>query len=46
MKIKGEIEDLKIKNCLKKRIIIKIIKIYLRLSLVVLWEGWDQFIFR
>ena len=41
MKIKGVIEDLKIK---KKRMIIKIIKIYLGLSLV-LWAVWGQFIF-
>ena len=42
MKIKGVIEDLKIK---KKRMIIKIVKIYLGLSLVVLWAGWGQFFF-
>ena len=42
MKIKGVIEDLKIK---KKRMIIKIIKIYLGLSLVLLWAVWGQFIF-
>ena len=41
MKIKGVIEDLKIK---RKRMIIKIIKIYLGLSLV-LWAVWGQFIF-
>ena len=40
MKIKGVIEDLKIK---KKRMIVKI---YLGLSLVVLWVLWGQFIFR
>ena len=39
MKIKGVIEDL------KKRMIIKIVKIYLGLSLVVLWAVWGQFIF-
>ena len=44
MKIKGVIEDLKLKN-IKKRMIIKIVKIYLGLSLVVLWEVWGQFIF-
>ena len=41
MKIKGVIEDLKIK---KKRMIVKIIKIYLGPSLV-LWAVWGQFIF-
>ena len=40
MKIKGVIEDL------KKRMIIKIVKIYLGLSLVLLWVLWGQFIFR
>ena len=39
MKIKGVIEVLKIK---KKRMIVKI---YLGLSLVVLWAVWGQFIF-
>ena len=39
MKIKGVIEDLKIK---KKRMIVKI---YLGLSLVLLWAVWGQFIF-
>ena len=42
MKIKGVIEDLKF----KKRMIIKIVKIYLGLSLVLLWALWGQFIFR
>ena len=41
MKIKGVIEDLKIK---KKRMIVKIVKVYLGLSLV-LWEVWGHFIF-
>ena len=47
MKIKGVIEDLKIKKKLKKkeRMIVKIVKIYLGLSLVVLWVLWGQFIF-
>ena len=47
MKIKGVIEDLKIKKKLKKkkRMIVKIVKIYLGLSLVVLWAVWGQFIF-
>ena len=45
MKIKGVIEDLKIKIIKeKKRMIIKIVKIYLGLSLV-LWAVWGQFIF-
>ena len=43
MKIKGVIEYLKIE---KKRMIIKIVKIYLGLSLVLLWAVWGQFIFR
>ena len=46
MKIKGVIEDLKvlkIKN--KERMIIKVVKIYLGLSLVVVWVLWGQFIF-
>ena len=42
MKIKRVIEDLKIK---KKRMIIKVVKIYLGLSLVLLWVLWAQFIF-
>ena len=46
MKIKGVIEDFKILKSLKKRMIIKIVKIYLGLSLVVLWAVWGQFIFR
>ena len=54
MKVKGVIEDLKIffklhkkrKEKEKKRMIIKIVKIYLGLSLVVLWVVWGQFIFR
>ena len=39
MKIKGVIEDLKIK---KKRMIVKIVKIYLGLSLVLLWAVWGS----
>ena len=47
MKIKGVIEDLKFfKIKKKKRMIIKIVKIYLGLSLVLLWVLWGQFIFR
>ena len=49
MKIKGVIEDLKIKRKLKKRKKKKkrmIVKIYLGLSLVLLWALWGQFIFR
>ena len=46
MKIKGVIEDLKIKKeFFKKRMIVKIVKIYLGLSLVLLWAVWGQFIF-
>ena len=47
MKIKGVIEDLIfLKNQKKKeRMIIKIVKIYLGLSLVLLWVLWGQFIF-
>ena len=46
MKIKGVIEDLKIFKIFKKeRMIIKIVKIYLGLSLVLLWVLWGQFIF-
>ena len=40
MKIKGVIEDLKIEK-IKKRMIVKIVKIYLGLSLAL----WGQFIF-
>ena len=42
MKIKGIIEDLKIKNNLK----MIIVKLYLGHSLVLLWTVWGQFIFR
>ena len=49
MKIKGVIEDLKKvkkkRRRKKKRMIIKIVKIYLGLSLVLLWAVWGQFIF-
>ena len=45
MKIKGVIEDLKFLKNKKKRMIVKIVKIYLGLSLVVLWVLWGQFIF-
>ena len=38
MKIKGVIEDLK----LKKRMIIKIVKTYLGVSLVLLWAVWGS----
>ena len=37
MKIKGVIEDLNFLKIKKKRRIIKIVKIYLELSLVLLW---------
>ena len=43
MKIKGVIEDLKLlKNY---RMIVKIVKICLGLSLVLLWLVWGQFYF-
>ena len=46
MKIKGVIEDLRIlKKFKKERMILKIVKMYLGLSLV-LWVVWGQFIFR
>ena len=47
MKIKGKIEDLKNFFLIKKkeRMIVKIVKIYLGLSLVLLWVLWGQFIF-
>ena len=45
MKIKGVIEDLKFLKIKKKRMIIKIVKIYLGLSLVLLWVLWGQFSF-
>ena len=57
MKIKEVIEDLKFKKKVKrkgekrrkkkekKRMIVKIVKIYLGLSLVLLWAVWGQFIF-
>ena len=48
MKIKGIIEDLKFFKKIKKkkeRMIVKIVKIYLGLSLVLLWVLWGQFIF-
>ena len=44
MKIKGVIEDLKYFFNLKKIMIVKIVKIYLGLSLV-LWAVWGQFVF-
>ena len=46
MKIKGVIEDLNIFKIVLKRMIVKTVKIYLGLSLVVLWAVWGQFIFR
>ena len=45
MKIQGVIEDLNFKKFKKKRMIVKIVKIYLGLSLVLLWAVWGQFIF-
>ena len=51
MKIKVVIEDLKILKSFKKeekrkkkRMIVKIVKIYLGLSLVLWWAVWGQFI--
>ena len=43
MKIKGVIENLK--NFFIKKMTVKIVKIYLGLSLVILWAVWGQFIF-
>jgi len=43
MKFKGVVEDLKIKKLNLKT---KIVKIYLGLSLVLLWAVWGQFTFR
>ena len=47
MKIKGVIEDLNFFLIKKKkeRMIVKIVKIYPGLSLVLLWVLWGQFIF-
>ena len=46
MKIKGVIEDLRIlKKFKKERMILKIVKMYLGLSLMLLWAVWGQFIF-
>ena len=44
MKIKGVIKDLKIKKLKIKKFII--VKIYLGISLELLWAGWSQFSFR
>jgi len=43
MKIKGVIEDLKIKKKLRKMIVVKI---YPGISLELLWAVWGQFSFR
>ena len=44
MKIKGVIEDLRIlKKFKKERMILKIVKMYLGLSLMLLWAVWGQF---
>ena len=40
MKIKGVIEDLKIKKNFFKLMVVKIVKIYLELSLVLFWTVW------
>ena len=42
MKIKGVIKNLKIKKNLK----VIVVKIYLRISLELLWAVWSQFSFR
>ena len=42
MKTKGVIEDLKINFLIKKMIIVKI---YLEISLELLWAAWGQFSF-
>ena len=44
MKIKGVIEDLKLKNFLIKKMIV--VKIYIGISLELLWTLWGQFSFR
>ena len=45
MKIKGVIEGLQILKIKKKRMIVKIVKIYLGISLVFLWAMWGEFFF-
>ena len=48
MKIKGVIEDLKFLKKFKKKteaMIVKIVKMYIGLSLMLLWVLWIQFIF-
>ena len=45
LKLKKEKEKKK-KTKQKKRMIVKIVKVYLGLSLVLLWEVWGHFIFR
>ena len=55
MNTKGKIEDLEIlkiflkkkkkKQTSKNRMIVKMVKIYLGLSLMLLWAVWDQFFF-
>ena len=45
MKIQGVIEDLKFKKKIKKRMIVKILKIYLGLCLMLLWIFLRQLIF-
>ena len=44
MKIKGVIEDLKLKKI--KNLKMVTVKIYLGISLELLWIVWGQFIFR
>ena len=45
MKIKGVIEDLNFFLIKKERMIVKIVKKYIGLSLMLLWVLWVQFIF-
>ena len=43
---KKEEKEKKKKPKQKRRMIVKIVKVYLGLSLVLLWAVWGQFIFR
>ena len=43
---KKEEKEKKKKQTSKNRMIVKMVKIYLGLSLVLLWAMWGQFIFR
>ena len=46
LKLKKEKKKKEGKKKREKRMIVKIVKIYLGLSLVLLWAVWGQFIFR